>query len=483
MKKKGDNKSSHTKFQKQHPKTAKKVEKTLKTSITEGSISSVSLGLGASYLAPFALAMQATSAQIGILHAIASLVPSISQLGSCKLIRSFSRKKTIVIGSIIQALIWIPIMLTALLYFNNISSTIWILIIFVGLFYIAGGIIYPPWFSLMGSLVPPKERGRYFSKRNRAAQFFGIVTMILSAIFLDYMTKVGTQAEQTIAYTIFGFVTLFTLAMITRLYCGALLAKHYEFKLKIHKKDNWSLLKFIKHAKNNPFGRFALYNASFWVAIGIASPFFVVYILKELNYSYTWFIIITISSTISQIIFLTLIGKVSDRFGNITLTKIATSIVALSPLTWAISYFIPGNMVTKIYLIFFAQLLNGIGWAGLYIATNNYVYDSMTQEKQGFAIAYMNLLAGVGAFLGALIGTAMVKFNIFTLNAIILTFFASFIARSIVVLIGSKYLIEVKKVKKITPYYLIHEFHPLRETMAEIHHLNHLGNKIIHHEK
>ena len=483
MKKKGDSKDSYNKFQKKHPIIAKKVDKTLKASITEGGLASVSLGLGASYLAPFALAMQATSAQIGILHAIASLVPSISQLGSCKLIRRFSRKKIIVIGSIAQALIWIPIMLTALLYFNNISSTIWILITLVGLFYIAGGVIYPPWFSLMGSLVPPKERGKYFSKRNRAAQFFGIITMILSAIFLDYMTKIGTQAEQTIAYTIFGFVTLFTLAMIIRLYCAALLSKHYEFKLKIHKKNHWSLFEFIKNAKTNPFGRFALYNASFWVAIGIAAPFFVVYILKELNYSYTWFIIITISSIISQIIFLTLIGKISDKFGNISLTKISTSIVALTPLTWAISYFIPGTLTTKIYLIFFAQLLNGIGWAGLHIATNNYVYDSMSQEKQGFAIAYMNLLVGIGAFLGALIGTAIIKFNIFTLNTIIVIFFASFIARSLVVLIGSKHLTEVKKVKKITPYYLLHEFHPLKETMTEIHHLNHLGNKFIHHKK
>jgi len=89
MKKKSDSKDSYKKFQKEHPRIAKKINKTLKTSITEGSFSSISVGLGASYLAPFALAIQATTAQIGILHAIASLVPSVSQLGSCKLIQKF----------------------------------------------------------------------------------------------------------------------------------------------------------------------------------------------------------------------------------------------------------------------------------------------------------------------------------------------------------------------------------------------------------
>jgi MFS family permease len=481
MKRRSD-KDSYDNFQKEHPKIAKKINKTLKTSITEGSLTSVSVGLGASYLAPFALAMQATSAQIGILHAIASLVPSVSQLGSCKLIQKFSRKKTIVIGAAIQALLWIPIMLTSLLYFNNISSSIWIFITLVGLFYIIGGLIHPAWFSLMGSLVPDKKRGEYFSQRNKAAQFFGIITMIASAIFLDYMKNAGSAAGETLGYTLLGFATLFTLAMIIRFYSAALLNKHYEPKLKITKKDQLSLIKFIKNSRTNPFGRFALFNASLWVAIGIASPFFVVYMLKELNLSYIWYTLIIISSVLFQIIFLTLIGKISDRFGNILLTKISTSLIALTPLAWAISHFIPGSFATKLYLIFFAQLINGIGWAGFNIATNNFVYDSMNQARQGYALAYMNLFVGMGAFFGAIIGTILIKINIFTINIIIIVFLISFIARALVVLIGSRYLTEVKKVKKFTPSFLVHEFHPLRETITEVHHLNHLGAKIIHYD-
>lgn len=480
MVKKRKEKDSYQEFKEDHPIISKKINETLKISVKEGSVSSVSNGLGVSYLAPFALAMQATTSQIGILHAVASLVPSISQLGYCKLIDKYSRKKIIVIGVILRALLWIPIMLTALFYFNNISSAIWILITLTGILYIISGALHPAWFSLMGSLVPAKGRGKYFSQRNKAAQFFGIITMIAAAIFLDFMKKGNSTTGEILAYTLLGFATLFTLAMLTGLYSAFLLSKHYEPKLKIRKKDHFSLFEFIKNIKHNPFGRFTIFNASLWTAVGIASPFFVVYMLKELNFSYTWYILIIISSVLFQIIFLTLIGKISDRFGNILLTKISTACIALTPLAWAASYFIPGDLTTKLYLIFFAQLINGIGWAGFNLATNNFVYDSMSQAKQGFALAYMNLFVGAGAFMGAIIGTVLIKIDIFTIDIIIIVFFISFIARTLVVLIGSQYLIEVKKVKKFAPYFLVHEFHPLRETITEVHHLNHLGAKIIH---
>ncbi len=481
MKKKGE-KNSYQEFKKEHPRISKKIRKTLKISIKEGSFASISNGLGATYFAPFALAMQATTSQIGILSAIANLVPSVSQLGYCKLIGKYSRKKIIITGVALKALLWIPIMLTALLYFNNIPSAIWILIALTSIFYTIGGAVHPAWFSLMGSLVPEKERGKYFSQRNKAAQFFGIITMIASAIFLDYMKKINSIAGETIAYTLLGFAILFTLAMIIKLYSIILLKNHYEPKLKITKKDQLSLLKFIKSSKHNPLGRFALFNACFWIAIGISSPFFVVYMLKNLNFSYTWYVLVVISSIIFQIIFLTLMGKISDRFGNIILTKISTTCIALTPLAWAISYFIPGDLIVKLYLIFFAQLINGIGWAGFSLATNNFVYDSMNQARQGYALAYMNLLLGTGAFIGAIIGTALIKLNIFSINIIIIVFLISFIARALVVLIGSPYLTEVKKVKKFTPYFLVHEFHPLKETITEVHHLNHLGAKIIHYD-
>ena len=64
----------------EHPIVKKKIDKSLKLSVREGALSSISGGFGLSYLSPFALAMNATSSQVGILHAVISLLPSLVQL-------------------------------------------------------------------------------------------------------------------------------------------------------------------------------------------------------------------------------------------------------------------------------------------------------------------------------------------------------------------------------------------------------------------
>ena len=133
MKKRAGN--SIKELSEEHPIIKKKINKSLDLSIKEGSISAVSTGVGPSYFAPFALAMQATSVQVGILSAISSLFPAISQLWSCKLLENHSRKKIIITSLLFRIFLWIPIILISLFYFNNISYTIWIFIGLVGLFY------------------------------------------------------------------------------------------------------------------------------------------------------------------------------------------------------------------------------------------------------------------------------------------------------------------------------------------------------------
>ena len=53
-----------------HPIVQNKINKSLKLSVREGSLASVSNGFGLSYLSPFALLLNATASQMGILFEI-----------------------------------------------------------------------------------------------------------------------------------------------------------------------------------------------------------------------------------------------------------------------------------------------------------------------------------------------------------------------------------------------------------------------------
>jgi len=62
-----------------HPIIQKKIDESLKLSIRDGAVVSVSSSFGLSYLSPFALVLNATAAQMGILYA-KSFVAKICQI-------------------------------------------------------------------------------------------------------------------------------------------------------------------------------------------------------------------------------------------------------------------------------------------------------------------------------------------------------------------------------------------------------------------
>jgi MFS family permease len=469
-----------TKLTAEHPLIRKKIDKSLKRSIREGSYASASSALGLSYFTPFALAMNATSSQVGILHAVASLLPSLSQLKSSQLVERFSRKKIVMTSIILQIITFLPMMAVGLLFLLGVPHMVWAFIVLIGLFHIFGAAAHPAWFSWMGSLVPEKERGKYFSKRNRAAGFFGLITMLLSAIFLDYAKNYGSTAGNVIGFTFLGFGILFTLAMLLRSLSIYQFAKQYEPRLKIKKKDYFSFWQFLKKARETSFGRFTIFRFIMAFAAGIAGPFWAVYMLRNLGFSYLWYMAVIVSLTFFQLVFFPLLGKFSDRFGNIALMRLTSFLIFTIPIFWLFSPLFSGISV-KIYLLTVPAIIDGFAWAGFHLAANNYIYDAVKQEKRTFCLSYMNLMIGAGAFIGAGIGSILALLEIPFMGTILFIFLVSAILRFIAFLMGPRLLKEVRHVKHFSSHFLIQEFRPFQGISRVIHNFNHHSGEEKHH--
>ncbi len=463
----------------EHPIIQKKIDESLKLSVRDGTASSVSSSFGLSYLSPFALVLNATAAQMGILYAIISLLPSIVQLKASKLIQKFSRKKITLWGVMAQIFIWIPIIATGVLFYMGVPHMVWALIVLAGLFYAFSAINYPAWFSWMGSLVPEEKRGKYFARRNRIMGFFGLVAMIIGAVILDYTKELGVGGD-ILGYTLLGFGILFALGILAKIYSWTILKKQYEPRLKIRNKDGFSFWQFLKMAPSTPFGRFSLFRGVLSIAVGISSPFWAVYMLRDLGFSYMWFMGITVSGIVFQLMFLPLLGKFSDRFGNIKLMRVCSWLLVTTPLLWVGSVFVGGSLTTKLYLLFVPQIVSGFAWAGYNLATNNYIYDAVRQRKRGYGVSYMNLLVGMGTFVGACIGSLIAWIGVSFMSTMLFIFLASGIGRFFVAVIGVKYLKEVRHVKKFSSHYLIREFSPMRGVVREVHHLEHFVKGVEH---
>ena len=92
-------------------------EGTLRNSFLDVACYSAMLGLTRNYVAPFTLAFQATTAQIGLMASVPNLNMALSQLAAPTLAaRAGSRKRLIFPAAIFHAAIWLPILLIPYLF-------------------------------------------------------------------------------------------------------------------------------------------------------------------------------------------------------------------------------------------------------------------------------------------------------------------------------------------------------------------------------
>ena len=421
-----------------HVKEKLEKEKTLNLSIKEAMSSSVTGGTGDSYITPYALALMNSRQNnfvIGLLGSLPNLLATISQIFGSPAMEKYPRKKIIVVSVALNALMWLPIISLSFFFWKNLFTNYLptILIILYSLYAVFGAIAGPAWFSLMGELVPEKIRGKYFSKRNKIAGGVVLVSMLIAAFVLDFFKTKGLA--------LLGFSILFFIACFFRLISVALFTKHHYPKLKLEKGYYFSFVQFIKKAPYNNFGKFTIYVTLMHSAAAIAGPFFAVYMLKDLNFSYTIYMLTNVSATIFTLLFFPLVGKFSDKYGNRELLKFGSFLVPIIPIVWLFS-------PNPVYLILVPQLIAGIGWAAFNFAASNFIYDSVTPQRRGICVAYFNVVAGIGIFLGATVGGLLAQYLPITfMNKLLFIFLISGILRFLV-FIGIGKIKEVRTVEK-----------------------------------
>ena len=141
---------------------------------------------------------------------------------------------------------------------------------------------------------------------------------------------------------------------------------------------------------------FSLFFASMQFAVGIASPFFVVYMLRDLKFSYAQFMINSAASVLLQFMTLNRWGRLSDLFGNRLILITTGVIIPVMPTLWLVS--------TNYYYLLGVQCISGLVWAGFSLSASNFVFDLTPPERRATLMAAHNVLAASAVFVGAVIG-------------------------------------------------------------------------------
>lgn len=411
--------------------TKKQVNKALKNSIKDGAAHSVMDGITSTYSTPFALALGANNAEIGLLSSIPNFFITLSQLFTGKYIQKRSRKTVCQALSLIHKLIWIPIILIPLFF-----GDVWSFIILVTLSNVALSFSNTAWSSWIGSLVPENIRGRYFGKRNMIQSAFGFSSTLIAGWILGFMNN------------LVGFSTIFFLAFIFGLISYFYLTRMPDVSYKkSENKNNLNVLEILKDFKKySNFYPFAMHMSLVSFAVAIASPFFAVYMLNVMHIGYEWYAIVIATEVLMRIFMQRYWGKLSDRFGDRTIMSLCNILIIFYPFFFLFA--------TNPYQLILISIFSGIAWSGFDLTTFNYLLDITPPEKRPSYIANYKLIVGISLFFGPLIGGFLSQYfsniTFFWLSGLQILFLLSFILRGFATAYGIPKLKEVRA-RKILP--------------------------------
>ena len=418
-----------------------KIEESKKISVREASAYSLMDGFGLRYVSPYALAVGANNAQIGLLSSLPSLIGNLSQLFSLRAMKIWPRKKIVFLGVFLQAIMWLVLIAAGSLYFIfdlKGAATAHAVILIYTLLILFGAFSGPAWQSWMKDLVT-KDNGKYFGRRSRIATLVSLVCMLLGGFILDYF-------KQTKIFV--GFIILFSLAFIGRTISSRLILKQYEPKFKVDDKYYFSLKYFIKRMYKNNFGRFVMYFSLVCLATNISSPFNAVFMLKDLNFSYSYFMAVSTASVVTTFLFVSLWGKFADKYGNLKVMKITGALIPIVPLFWLIAPIFRTSSVIVIYLVI-VEAFSGAIWSGFNLAVGNFMYDAVSRQRMAICSTYLNIISCFGVLIGAMFGgfISSLSFNFFGLSPIMFVLLLGAIARFIVYFSMNSKIREVRAVK------------------------------------
>lgn len=361
-------------------------QKSLQHSLKDAGAYAVMIGIGETYLSAFALFLKASTPQMGLLASLPSLLASLVQLLSAWLGRWTGQRKLIILtGVMIQTLAWLPLMILPMLFRDYAVP---LMIACVVLYHCGAHLAAPQWSSLMGDIVPDRRRGRFFARRTGIVSIVTFVALMVGGLIL----QVSTEREATLQ----GFIILFSIAMLARLTTFYHLSKMHDpsgqvAAMEVPVGQGW-----WQRLRQSHFVRFSIFFALAQFSVAIASPFFTVYMLRDLEFSYVMFMCNSGMAVLAQFLTLNRWGRISDVFGNRRILAATGILIPLMPLLWVFS--------ANFWYLLFVQAVSGLAWAGFSLSASNFLYDLIARDKRATYLAIHNVLASIGIFAGAILG-------------------------------------------------------------------------------
>ncbi len=371
------------------------LRKDMRSGTIDGTLYSVMVGMGESYLVAFALAAGLSERAAGLLNPVPQLVgAALGLLLPALLIRVGSIRRVTVALVTIQSIALLALAAIALTASRGDTKAVPAPFLFTlaGLYWTAGLAAGPVWNVWATSIYPRAIRARYFGSRTRLQHLGTITGLVVAGLILG--RGAADRDEYLWAYTV-----LFGVAGLARLGSAFFLSRQSEPQPVPPDHQHVTTKDFIAGFKNDEGGRLLILMLSLTFAVAVCGPFFAPFMLGRLEFTYTEFMTLIAINFLAKSLCLPTIGKLAKSLGPHRLLRIgAFGIVPLASL-WLVSQ--------NFWWLLAVNALSGALWACYELSTFLLLFESIPPGRRVGLLARFNLFNAAALAAGAAIGATI----------------------------------------------------------------------------
>jgi MFS family permease len=348
----------------------------------------------------FALLLGARDLQVGMLSALPHLA-NLSQLTASFLLELTGKRKALtLLTSGLGRLLWVAIILLPLSLFGSFSDIrSWAMVAIVALSALFIAMNNTVWLSWLGDLIPPRLRGRYFGRRNMVMAAVGMTVPLVGSAFIDtWKSWFNPQAPG-------GFVIVFSVGIL----CG-LAALTVQWRMPempvVPTQGTPFFSRLSIPLRDVNFRRFIGFHLCWGWSVNLAAPFFAVYMLKELELSYTFVTALASVTALSNMIGMRFWGQMTDRFSAKPVSLLGGLGAAFLPCIWLATTVISPWVVLPL-----VHVLGGLAWSAFNLNVNTLLLALAPMRERSIYLSVYAALTGIttaaAPIAGGLLGRAL----------------------------------------------------------------------------
>jgi len=352
------------------------------------------------FLAGFAVALNASNLMIGVLAAIPFLVQFL-QLPAVLLVERMRMRRTLcVYPSLVARIFILVVAATPLLPHGTAIVAVAVLVALNQSFSAVAGCAWNSW---MRDAIPERIYGRFFSQRNFATTGLSMLLSLGAGVLIAAWKRRYPESDAYVYSALFIFGGVFGLLGVY------ILDRTPEPPMAPAAEIFHPFRLLTEPFHDGNFRRLIAFFATWSFAVNLASPFLTVYMLRMLHLPMSRVVMFNVISQLSNLAFLSIWGRLGDRFGSRAVLQVTTPLFLACLLVWSVSGQ-PwlGEMLQPLLVLL--HVLMGIALAGVALATGTI---AMKLSPLGRATSYLaanSVVTSAAASLASLAGGACADF-------------------------------------------------------------------------